>query len=321
MKRVSKRRLGIIFLSLVGGALFWIVLTSLGSEEILKIARELQWWEAALIFSFPIFSFAIAAARWQVVLRAVGEEVAFRSLLKKIFVGAAVSLIAPSFDISGQTTKAISLRRDNVASSTVFASLFLDNLARVFANISFTFFALAAVLVLGFSSLRDLIILWSVAGLLLLLVFLWKMVRRGNRFGQFLFRLFPVSDATVEEVDRFWELLRFSLNERRLAFWSAFLLSLLGVFWEMIQISLTLFFLGSSPYLLLVILLYLGMGIPRSVPVPSGIGFTEAGAALASAYLGESGALGLTAMLALRLRDLSTLLLGFFLFLRHRFRV
>jgi|GEM_PF-2572107 len=318
-KRLVKKA-AVVLLSASGLALLLILIRNIGFREIQHAVGFIHRWQALAIMSFPLLSFAIASLRWKFIIRSAHGDASFLKLLSWEFMGQSVSLIAPSFTVSGQAAKGLLFKKSGVASAVAFGSVGFDAFVRLIAILALTFVLLAIVLIEGADSVQALEALWLVALGCIAALFLWGFLRRGGRISGLLFKFLKLRSGTREEIHELDKILERLLRSRRLVA-IAFLISAIGFLWEIAQVAIVLHFLGLPLRALSSIGVYLGMAISGVIPVPAGIGFKEAGGTFAGAHLGIGGLYGLTAILLLRLRDLSTLLAGGILFLRERLRV
>jgi len=315
--KVFLRKSFIFLLSLFGIFLLWILIQAIGVKDVIRAVSALSWWQVMVIAIFPLLTYFLGALRWRLILRASATKINLIKLWQWTFYGAAVSLVAPSFDISGQTTKGFLLRRAAGHDAVAFGSVFLDSLVRAVNNFSWTFIFLALALIFGSASSQNLLLFWILAAMLVLIAFTWDLLRRGGAVSQLLIRLFRRREEThveIRELDRFFQ----KFLQRKKLVIGTLTISFAGLFWEVTQIMIVLKFLGVAGGVLPAIGIFLGEAIPGSVPVPGGIGFKETGAALAGAYFGLGGGVGLATMLFLRLRDLATLLVAALIFLKNK---
>lgn len=316
MSKLRKFFIGI--LSAIGILLFFLLLRRMGLSRLKEMSMLLSPWETVLIFLFPLLTFLIAAFRWKVIFSAAGEAIGLWKLWRWTFSGAALSLVVPSFDLSGQTAKAVFAKKSGVAEGIAFGSVFLDAFVRAVNNLVFTLFLLVAVPLFGTLSKERIVSVWIVGGTLFILLLLWEFLRRGGVLARLLFWLFQPRGETLSNVRLADTYLRNFLRNGRLVFF-ALAISVLGLFWEIIQIALVLSFLNVKFTVVMPFAIFLGEAIPGTLPVPGGIGFKEAGVSFAASSFGLGSALGLATILLLRLRDIATLLLGGFFFAREKF--
>lgn len=315
---VRMQKIFIGLLTLIGILLLVLVLRRIGVSEILGAVQILKPWKIAVILSFPFLTFAIAAGRWKIILEAFGEHVGFGRLWRLVFAGAAISFVAPSFDLSGQASRALFITRGGIHGPIAFAAAAFDSLARALVNIATPLFLIGvAVVFLGFRGAPIVAIFLILSAILVLGIFLWLFVKQGGQVTRFLYRFVPTaSRQELQEFDKF--LVQF-VREKRQAMWLAIFISFIGYLWEVMQVGIVLYFLGLPITILHMIAMHIAISLPKTLPTPGGLGFAETGGAFGSVVIGSSPILGLTVAVILRARDLSGLLIGLLAFLKERY--
>lgn len=318
------RKFFIILLSLTGILLLWFVFRTISFQEILISARSLKPWQIFVIAAFPVVTYCLAALRWQIILSGLGAKIRFSKLWQWSFIGAAVSLFAPSFDLSGQTAKAFLFKEELPRPGVAFASVYIDSLLRLITNVSLAFLVLFFLLFDGIQSVQGNLVLLFLGFLLLLIYLFWWWVRRGGLLSLILISFFQPKGSVreeIQEVDRAFK----TFLENSPKVFSVLGISALSFLWEILQLAAIIYFLAplemktlTGSILFSSLGLFIGMIIPGSLPVPAGIGFKEAGAVIAGVLVGLGGTLGITAAILFRIRDLMVVVLGGFFFLRER---
>ncbi len=317
-------RLIFLALALLGILIFFFLFWYADLGEIISLISSLSVLSLLAVLGFIFVVFWLAAWRWQIILRGYGYEIKRSRLSGLVFRSAAISLIFPSFEISGETFKAFRLRQAEVSTPASFASVFFDYFIVLITNIVFGIGLLIFVFVNGLPGGRQAFVTgWPVLGLVFAAVSLYfilkKFFKRGW-FSQLIIKSSPVihyvDDKTLEDIKLFDFGISFFLKESKKYLALAFLTSFLGFLWEMGQIFLGLLFLGVEPQFLTVVIYYLAINFFNSVPVFGGIGFGEAGAFLAGSSLGIPDSTSLALVLLLRLKQLEIILIGGWLFIK-----
>lgn len=316
-------KLVFVILAVLGFLVLWAIIDYVDPDQVLKVVSDLSFGEVVFILSFVFVIFGIAAWRWQNILRGYGYEKNFFHLLGIIFKSSAISLILPSFQVSGETYKAFALKRHEVSVPASFASVFFDYFIVLITNLVLGVGLLIYVLQSGFSGgLTG----GAILGLCLVFSSLFFVLRQFFRRGWFsglILKTSPVvhyaSEKTLEDVKLFDFGVSFFLKESRFYLIKAFLISFLGFIWEFCQIGLILYFLEVPFSFLSISVFYLAINFFNSIPVFGGLGFGEAGAFLAGASLGISDVSSLSLSLLLRLRQAEMLIVGFWLMAGEHF--
>ncbi|MEW5805614.1 MAG: lysylphosphatidylglycerol synthase transmembrane domain-containing protein [Patescibacteria group bacterium] len=317
-------RIVFVLLAVLGLSLFILLFWYADFNQIIKAISSVFWLNLAAIFGFVFLVLGLAAWRWQLILRGYGYKKSLANLLGLVFRSAAISLIFPSFEVSGETYKAIRLKKTEVSTPAAFASVFFDYFAVLFVNIFFGAGLLAYVALVGFQH-HSLLIFGS--GMVLFIAFLILLLRKFFQRGWFsemivkkICSVNPVvcytDEKTLEDIKLFDYGISFFLKESKTYLVKSFLVSILGFVWELAQIWLVLLFLGVWSDFLMVAMFYLAINFFNSVPVFGGIGFGEVGAFLAGASLGISDSTALSLVLLLRLRQLVVILIAGWLFVQ-----
>lgn len=302
------------FLALLGILLFFVLFSYIDIANVFKVLDSLSIRQGVAVGGFIFLTLFISAMRWKMLLLGFGYKKDLYTLIKISFKAAAISLVMPSFEISGETFKALELKKKNVSVPASFASVFFDYFIVMVVNI-----VLGALLVLFVVSRGFLKGIWvagfSVLVLSGLFLFLRRFFKKGW-FSSFIIKCLPVDEKTIEDVKLFDYGISFFIKESRRFFVFGVALGVIGFWWEVTQVALVLSFLGVELTPLAVSLFYTGIYFFNSVPVLGGIGFGETGAFAAGAMLGVPDPVSVSVVLALRVRQILSLVIGgmFFIF-------
>jgi len=312
------RKILVAIFTLVGAAMLVWSLRHIGINRVIAALAMIRPWQIAVILVLPFIAFAIAALRLKILLKGFGQEAQFFRLWRLIFTGFVVSYIAPSFDLSGQTVKALILSSQGLPRPAAMAALAVDSASRFLVNtVGGLLVAAGVVRYLGIYRSAISAATLTLIGVALAAIILWNFLRGGGSMTHFLHRYLPTRHRQdFEDFDRL--LIDFSRSGRR-SILSAILISAGGYIFEILGVAMALWFLGRKPDILSVAVIYLAIYVPKALPVPGGLGFAEAGGALAPALIGSSGALGLTVALLLRARDLTGLTVGIWSLVRENY--
>jgi uncharacterized protein (TIRG00374 family) len=250
--------------------------------------------------------FLLFSSRWWLILNALGYHLPYLSLVKYRLAAFAVSYFSPGTQFGGEPLQVYMVHdRHAVPGLVSVAAVTLDKLFEVLANSTFLLVGLLAIQNRPKSLL-------AIAGLLALplgyLLALWLgrfpltglVVRLPARLAGYapLKKISPAIVATERQISTLFQ------HHPLLILW-ALLLS--GLIWLLMlaEFWLTLRFLGQPLSLLQTISVLTAARLAFLLPLPGGLGALEASQVLAMQALGLDPALGLSASLLIRARDLS----------------
>src|SRR3990170_5137147 len=231
-KRISSRtlnRLVFLGLALVGIVIFLFLFWYADLDKVFSIVKSLPVLGFLAILSFIFVIFGIAAWRWQIILRGYGYEQNFFKLLSLVFRSAMISLIFPSFEISGETFKAFRLKQREVSTPASFASVFFDYFMVLLTNI---FFGICLLFFVIFNGFRQNSLAFPVLGLVLAgasLFFIFNKFFKRGWFSQLIIQSSPVvyyaDEKTLEDIKLFDFGISFFLKESKKYLFQGFLVS------------------------------------------------------------------------------------------------
>ena len=303
-------------LAIIGLTLFFVLSWFSDFQTISSVISQIKPLYFIALVSFAPIILTIACLRLQVILKGFSYDFKFSELLRISFQSSLISLIIPSFEISGETYKANKLKSKGVSTPASYATVFFDYLIVSFTNILGALGLLIYVFTTGITEIPG----WSIAiSVLMILISIFLVSRFLTRgwFSKFVSKLIPMEEKTIENLHLFDYGVSFFVKESKKYLISAIILSLLGFYWEILQIELALWFLGIPHNFLMTLVFYLGISYFNSVPVFGGLGFGESGAFLAGSALGIEKAYSLSLMLVLRIKQIVILIIGGLIFLRE----
>jgi uncharacterized protein (TIRG00374 family) len=222
----------------------------------------------------------------------------------------------PSLTLSGETAKALFLKSRGLSGSRAFAAVFWDAFSRFIANTGMTFILLSLIFVSGILPFgkvsRNLMLLWSLGGILIAAVILRRRLSQGRFFtiaAEGMFR----GNLPKEEVASFDSYVSsFALKKSSILI--PLVISVSGYLWEIVQSWLMLRAVGIYTSLPIAALWHVLVNFGRVLPVPGGIGFVEAGGVFLAELFSISPASGLAFVALGRIRDLTIILVGLMVF-------
>lgn len=318
-QRAARRfRAGHLLWIIPTGVLLWWVLRTVPLESALEVLARLTAAQVGVLLAINAAILLLFALRWWLILRALGQHVPLPAVWVYRLGAFAVSYFTPGPQVGGEPLQIYLLReRHRVRATTGTASVVLDRLAEVAVN--FSLLAAGVVIVLR-QELLGPGLGWMVAaaaGLLLMAPFgLVGLLAAGQRPFSALLALAPARARG----------LRFRAMQRAVAAgeaeagvfcrsrpWgmaSAVALSLAGWLLMLVEMWLTLAFLGHPLGLVEMALVVTAARVAILMPLPGGLGSLEAGQMLAFSLLGLNPAVGLSFSLIIRIRDITFGALG-----------
>jgi uncharacterized protein (TIRG00374 family) len=285
----------------------WVALSRLGPGSIL----------ALLLFNSVIF--LLFSSRWWLILRAQGHRLPYLALVKYRLAAFAISYFSPGTQFGGEPLQVYMVHHRHAVPGLVsVAAVTLDKLFEMLANLTFLLVGLLVVLDQNLLASHGWpVSLLAIGGLLALplgyLPALWlgrfpltgMVLRLPARLAgsAWLRKLSPAIVSTERQMATL-------LQRHPLLILWALLLS--GLNWLLIlaEYWLTLRFLGQPLTLLQTISVLTAARLAFLLPLPGGLGALEASQVLVMQALGLDPALGISASLLIRARDLSFGALG-----------
>ena len=309
-----RRNLTRLYPWIIALILLGLALRAVPLQGVLETLGRLTLAQLSLILLVNAVIALIFAARWWIILRALGRTVRYLALAAYRLSAYAVSYFTPGPQFGGEPLQVLLLqRREAVPGGVAAASVTLDKAIELLAN--FTFLAFGGVLIVRFGLFSDWsgVVLRLVAfGLLLLPILFLITAWRGMRPGTRLLGLIPaVIQDRVSSRERMYAVIM-TIEDEVTAFCQSHVgalvvalfvstltwVALVGEYWLMLR------FLGIELDALQTIVVISIARFAFLTPLPGGLGALEAGQILALTSMGFSGAEGLSMALLIRARDL-----------------
>ncbi len=315
-----QRRLPLIaagLLWLLTAGLLWWVLRTVSAGQLLSTLSTLGPVQLGMLLLVNMLIAYSFGTRWWIILRAQGYSVPYPALASYRLVAFSISYFTPGPHFGGEPLQAFLVQhRHNVPDSAAVASVALDKLVEVLSNSGYLVVGIAITLqaqvIPGISPITVLglgLILLSIPVMIIMMLargfrpITWtleKVLPSRRRLDSAIYKIVSASEehAAILCRDRPWILLQ------ALAISVAIWLALLGEFW------LAVHFVGVdlSPTQLLVAITAARIAI--LLPLPGGLGSLEASQVFVMGMLGFNPAVGLSASLLTRARDILFGLLG-----------
>lgn len=289
--------------------------------EVSLVLRRLSLTQVAILIGLNLVIILLFSSRWWLISRHQGHVLPYMNLVYYRLAAFGISYYTPGPQFGGEPLQVHLLRRRHqVPMEAAVAGVTLDKLLELSVNFTILFAGLAFVLLdapllnHGFSSLllfaAFVLILPSIYLVALILGFRpisWlfrRLVILTHRYS-FLRRLQSGALSTERQVSSI------SRSQPHLIIVSL-ILSLLIWTLAILEYHLTLTFLGASLTLPQTVTLLTAARIAFLTPLPGGIGVLEAGQVFTISALGFDPALGISASLLIRARDLTLGAIGLF---------
>jgi uncharacterized protein (TIRG00374 family) len=306
----------LLLLWLLAPLLIWWAVRDIRLGEILAALSRLGAAQILTLVGLNGVVILLMAGRWWLILRAQGYAIPYLSVAGYRLVSFGISYFTPGPQFGGEPAQVHYLRtRHAISTTTALASVSLDKILELLASFLFLLIGVSAALLAGL--LVDLrpfqVVAWIAGPFVLLCAYTLSLWRGKTPLAGLLARL-PQGNAGVRrmrlailaaegQIGEFCQ-----QNPRAVA--AASLFSLLTGAAMVLEYWVTLTFLGISVNLLQAIAVLTAALIAFLFPLPGGLGALEASQVLAMTALGFSPALGFSASLLIRARDVSLGALG-----------
>ena len=309
-----KFRLVWLFWLLVIPALWW-ALREVPLQRIVDTLASLRGWQLLALAGVNVGVLAIFSLRWWIFLRVMGGRIPFSRAVGYHLIGFGVSYFTVGPQVGGEPLQVLlASRHPSVTSPAAVSSVFLDKVFELLTN--FTFLMIGSLLILVSGAAGN----WpgggwwaAAAGLLTLpLLHLWALSREKFPITGLITRytlptwLLRAAKLIVQSEEKISALLR----TKPVVVLAAAAISAAGWLAMFAEYALMLSFLGQSMNLVQLMTAFLASQLAFLTPLPGGLGALEAGQVLAFSSFGAAAAVGLSASLVMRVRDLIFGLLG-----------
>jgi uncharacterized protein (TIRG00374 family) len=311
----------VVALFLVGVVLAGSVFQISGVDEVLGVLSEFEWWGIVPLLVLSAAHVVLAAWRWQVILRAQGDEVPLRKLLSPWLAGYAFSYLSPVVFLGGEGVRTYILKsRFNIPLHRGAASVILDQI------ISGTFVLLtvflSAALLISFSGLPHITrVLATVSAVILVLgaglAVLYAQAFRNKHILQPLLRLFSLQRTRFGRfLGKFEDDIIVFLDVRSSTLWLVFLISALRQATFVARNAAILFFLGQGVDVIKATVIMGATYVGYLVPIPAALGTQEASQTLLFSIAGQGGSTGAAFSVIFRVSEVGVAVVGILVLLR-----
>ena len=306
-------RLVWLFWLLVIPALWW-ALREVPLQQIVDTLASLRGWQLLALAAVNVGVLAIFSLRWWVFLRVMGGRISFSRAAGYHLIGFGVSYFTVGPQVGGEPLQVLLVsRQQSVTLPAAVSSVFLDKVFELLTN--FTFLMIGSLLILVSGATGNWPGGWWVAAAVLLALPLLHLLAlsRGR---------YPITGLTTRYTLPAWllraakliaqseEQISVLLRTKPVVVLTAAAISVGGWLAMFAEYALMLSFLGQSMSLVQLVTAFLASQLAFLTPMPGGLGALEAGQVLVFSSFGAAAAVGLSASLVMRVRDLTFGLLG-----------
>lgn len=309
-KRLISMALWLAALALLLWSLRTVPLTA-----VLLSLQQLELWQVGVLVLLNALVLALLTARWWLILWRLGYKLPFGLTMAHRLAAFGVTYFTPGPQFGGEPVQVLLVEKGHgVPRITAVSSVALDKTVELLVN--FSFLALG-VTVVGQTRLWGEAAGWQTAvfalALLSMPVLYLAALWRGKHPAAGLLRLAKPAFSRSTWVDSLEAGIRgLAASEKQAgqfchqapgAMWAALLVSLLGWLVMVLEFGLMLTFLGASVSFWQVVVVLTAVRFAYLLPLPGGLGTLEAAQVLALTQLGFDPAVGLSASLLIRGRD------------------
>jgi glycosyltransferase 2 family protein len=298
--------------------LLWFSLRGVPFQDIRGVLQNVSIWQLLALAGINLGILLLFALRWQMILRTFGTNVFIGRILAYRLAGFGISYFTPGPQFGGEPMQILLLtKREGVPASRAVSSVILDKLLELLANFTFLVLGLSVAGLSGLLPGHVNSLAWvSIASLIFFplthLFFLHQgfkpltalAIRMKRRFA---WRLLAVATQHLGEAED-----QIGAFCRERPFELARLMGVSALAWllSVLEFQWLLSALGGSFTLAQGISLLTALRLAFLLPIPGGLGTMEAALVLAGQAIGFSPALGISAALIIRARDVTLALVG-----------
>jgi len=320
---VNRKRFISIAFWLVALFLLWLVLRNVSLTAVLQSLQQLTVWQICVLVVLNVLVLVLLTARWWLILWGLGYKLPFGLTVGHRLAAFGVSYFTPGPQFGGEPVQVLLVEKGHgVPRITAVSSVALDKTLELLVN--FSFLALGVWVVLQMQFLDE-GLGWQTAVFALMLLsfpvlYLLALWRGHQPIASFMQLTAPVFSRRLAWANKFKTgTLGMAASEKQAGefchqspkfMWAALLASLLGWLMMVVEFGAMLTFLGAEVAFLQAIMVLTAVRFAFLLPLPGGLGTVEAALVLSLTQLGFNPAVGLSASLLIRGRDVLLGLLG-----------
>jgi uncharacterized protein (TIRG00374 family) len=320
---MNRKRLISIVFWLVAFALLWWVLRTVSLTAVLQSLQQLQLWQILVLVVLNALVLVLLTGRWWLILWGLGYKLPFGPILGHRLAAFGVSYFTPGPQFGGEPVQVLLVEKGHdVPRITAVSSVALDKTIELLVNFSFLLLGVLLVLQTQFlvGKLGWQTAVFSIVLLSFPVFYLGALWRGHQPIADFMQLTSPVFNRRLAWAHKFETGTRAMAASEKQAgefchqspkfMWVTLLVSLLGWLVMVVEFGAMLTFLGAEVSFLQAIMVLTAVRFAFLLPLPGGLGTVEAALVLALTQLGINPAVGLSASLLIRGRDVLLGLLG-----------
>lgn len=320
---MNKKRLISLVFWLLALALLWLVVRMVPLTAVLQSLQQLSPGQIFVLIILNLLILVLLTGRWWLILWGMGHKLPFGRTMGHRLAAFGVSYFTPGPQFGGEPVQVLLVEKGHhVSQVTAISSVALDKTIELLVN--FSFLTLGAVLILQMQFLESGVGGQTAVLAIILLsfpaVYLAALWHRYQPIAGFMRLTAPVFSKRLAWSTRFEAAINgMAASEKQAGqfchqapkfMWAAFLVSLLGWFMMVVEFGAMLTFLGAEVSFIQGVMVLTAVRFAFLLPMPGGLGTVEAALVLALTQLGLDPAVGLSASLLIRGRDVLLGLLG-----------
>lgn len=310
----AKFRLVWLFWLLVIPALWW-ALREVPLQQIVDAVTSLRGWQLLALAAVNIGVLAIFSLRWWLFLRVMGGRISFLRAVGYHLIGFGVSYFTVGPQVGGEPLQVLLVsRQPSVTLPAAVSSVFLDKVFELLTNFTFLMAGSLLILASGATGHWPGGGWWVVAAVLLALPLLHLLALSRGKFPITTWMARSKLPVWLQRVAKLIaqseEQISVLLRTRPAVVLITAAISVAAWLAMFAEYALMLRFLGQPINLVQLMTAFLASQLAFLTPMPGGLGALEAGQVLAFNSFGAAAAIGLSASLVMRVRDLIFGLLG-----------
>jgi uncharacterized protein (TIRG00374 family) len=319
----GRKRLISLFFWLAALALLWWVVGTVSITAVLHSVWQLKIWQLFVLIILNGLVLVLLTGRWWLILWGLGHKLTFGMTLGHRLAAFGVSYLTPGPQFGGEPVQVLLVEKAHgVSRITAVSSVTLDKTLELLVN--FSFLALGVLVILQTHFLRE-GMRWQTEMLALVLLsfptlYLAALWRGHQPIAGFMRITLPLFSRRLAWANKFETAVQAMADSEKQAgqlchqaprfVWAAFFVSLLGWLIMVAEFEAMLTFLGAEVTFLQAIMVLTAVRFAFLLPLPGGLGTVEAALVLALTQHGFDPAVGLSASLLIRGRDVLLSLSG-----------
>lgn len=313
-----KRTFAFIFFLIIGIGLFVSIIVTTGIDAILDSLSKFSLMGFLILVILSLLNFALFTLRWDIILRNhhQGEKVPFHRLYLHRMTAFAVSYLTPAASSGGEPVRVFFLQEDGVDTKNAVSTIVIDKVFEYTALILFIFSGVLVSIIEGslFSGKMEIVLGCSILVFAGLIFWFYYSTIKKIGFFSTLFRFLRLN--RIKRIQKYENSI-IHVEEKMAVFYTKhkgkfallMLLSLIMVFFMVLEHFLVAYFMGIKLTFFQSFLSATLPGVSYIIPVPGAVGMLEGSHAGIFALLGV-GINVFVFVLILRLRDLVFILIG-----------